>query len=145
MKKTKKTPPPKKVFTPYDTRPVPSITPVYKYALVNCPGKSIVGLLVDFPPNAATPPHRHGGASVAAYVIKGALVNKMNDGPTKIIPAGGSWYEAPGCHHKTSDNASETEPAQMMASFIVDTKAMEEGGPDFFVQIDPEYADVKIG
>ncbi|KAK5998491.1 hypothetical protein PT974_00870 [Cladobotryum mycophilum] len=125
-------------------RPLPTITPAYSYKLVNVPGKSILGLYVDFPPNASTPPHRHGGASIAALVIEGAVLNKMNDGPTRVIEAGGSWYEAPGCHHRTSDNYSTTAPAKILATFVVDTKVVEEGGPGALVVLDPEYADIKF-
>merc|ERR1711967_125746 len=47
------------------SRPMPDISLVYSYKLSNCPGKTIVGLRVDFQPNAMTPPHRHGGAAVS--------------------------------------------------------------------------------
>ena len=120
------------------------MTLAFQYKLVNCPGKSICGLVVDFPPNAATPPHRHGGASAAAYVIQGTLVNKMNDEPTKVIEQGGTWYEAPGCHHKTSDNHSTTEPAKLLATLVVDTKVVEEEGPGALVILDEEFRDLKI-
>jgi hypothetical protein len=82
--------------------------------------------LVDFPPNASTPPHTHAGASVSVYVLKGSLLNKMNDGPTQVI-------------HVTSDNYSTTEPAQILATMVVDTKIVEEGGVAALVVIDPEY------
>ncbi|KAL5362642.1 RmlC-like cupin domain-containing protein [Aspergillus floccosus] len=124
----------------YDpSRPMPVIHQVYQYKLLNCPGKSIVALRVEFAPNASTPPHRHGGASVTAYVISGTLLNKMNDDPMKVIEAGGTWYEAPGCHHRISDNASKTEPAVLLATLVVDTDALERDGMDALLQIDEEY------
>lgn len=104
-----------------------------------------MGLLVDFPPDASTPPHTHGGAAISVFVIKGTVLNKMNDGPTRVIPAGGSWFEAPGCHHRTSDNYSTTEPAQILATMVVDTKVVEEGGMAALVVLDPEYADIRLG
>ena len=81
---------------------------------------------------------------MAAYVIQGTLVNKMNDEPTKVIEQGGTWYEAPGCHHKTSDNHSTTEPAKLLATMVVDTKVMEEGDLGALVILDEEFRDVKI-
>ena len=126
-------------------RPTPQLAPVFQYPLVNCPGKSIVGLLVYFPPNASTPPHRHGGASVTGYVLQGALLNKMNNDPTKVIAKGGSWYEAPGCYHRISDNFSRTEPAKLLATFVVDTKVVDEGGLAALVELDEEYRDIQIG
>ncbi|KAJ5130270.1 uncharacterized protein N7515_006309 [Penicillium bovifimosum] len=119
---------------------VPSL--IYQNKLPNCPGKSQVGLIVDFPPNAATPPHRHAGASVSAYVLKGTIINKMNDEPTRVIEAGGTFFEAPGCHHKISDNYSNSEPAQLLVSLVVDTEVLEKGGPAALTVIDPEYRDI---
>lgn len=79
---------------------------ICKNKLPNCPGKSIVGLRVTYPPNGSTPPHRHAGASVSVFVIEGTVLSKMNDGPTEVYQEGESWFEAPGCHHKVSDNHS---------------------------------------
>ncbi|KAI2912456.1 hypothetical protein CBS147343_9075 [Aspergillus niger] len=108
----------------YDpSRPMPALEVVYAHKLINCPGKTIVGLRVEFPPNGSTPPHRHGGASVSAYVVSGTLLNKMNEDPMKVVSAGGSWYEAPGCHHRISDNASPTEPATLMAVMVLDSES----------------------
>ena len=118
---------------------MPDINIVYQYKLLNCPGKSIVGLRVEFSPNASTPPHRHGGASASAYVISGTLLNKMNDDPMKVKKAGESWYEAPGCHHRISDNASKTEPATLFANLVLDTDVLERDGMDAIIQIDEEY------
>lgn len=118
---------------------MPTLNVTSQYRLANCPGKSIIGLLVSFPPNGSTPPHRHGGASVSAYVISGTLLNKMNDDPMRVIETGGSWYEAPGCHHRISDNASKTEPATLFASMILDTEVFERDGMAALIQIDEEY------
>ncbi|RYP13040.1 hypothetical protein DL767_010913 [Monosporascus sp. MG133] len=130
----------------YDrSRPLPELSLAFQYRLLNSPGKSIVGVVVNFGPNASTPPHRHGGASVTGYVLEGTLLNKMNDEPTQVIAAGGSWYEAPGCHHKISDNYSATEPAKLLATFVINTEVVEEGGLAALVQVDEEYRDVQLG
>lgn len=118
---------------------MPGIHLVYQYKLANCPGKSVVGLRIEFPPNGSTPPHRHGGASVAAYVVSGSVLNKMNNDPMKVINAEGTWYEAPGCHHRISDNASTTEPATLFATMVLDTDDLERNGMDALIQIDEEY------
>ena len=115
---------------------------VYHFPLENCPGMSIVGMLVTFPPNSATPPHRHGGASVTAYVTQGAVLNKMNDQNIKYVEAGQSWYEAPGCHHRVSENVSKTEEAKLVATMVVETKVVEEGGMGALVILDEEYKDM---
>ena len=118
---------------------MPALELVSQYRLMNCPGKTIVGLRVDFPPNGSTPPHRHGGASVSAYVVGGTLLNKMNNDPMKVIETGSSWYEAPGCHHRISDNASKTEPATLFATMILDTEEFEHDGMAALIQIDEGY------
>lgn len=118
---------------------MPAINLVYQYKLTNCPGKSIVGIRIDFPPNGSTPPHRHGGCSVSAYVVSGSVFNKMNSDPMKVINATETWYEAPGCHHRISDNASKTEPAVVFASMVLDTEDLERDGMGALIQIDEEY------
>jgi quercetin dioxygenase-like cupin family protein len=92
-----------------------------------------------------SPPHRHGNASVAAVVTKGTAYNKMNNDPTQKMEQWESWYEAPGCHHRTSANASDTEPMELIATFVLETKVFLEGGPQVLVQVDEEYKDVVLG
>lgn len=121
------------------SRPMPEINITYQYKLPNSPGKSIVGLRVEFPPNGSTPPHRHGGASVSAYVVSGTVLNKMNNDPMKAIESGGTWFEAPGCHHRISDNASKIEPATLFAVLVLDTDVLERDGMGALIQIDEEY------
>lgn len=118
---------------------MPSLSVSFSYKLVGIPNKTMVSLRVEFPPNGSTPPHRHGGANVGAYVVKGNLLNKMNDDPMRTIEEGGSWFEAPGCHHRISDNASKTEPATLIATMITDTDAFERDGMGALIQIDEEY------
>ena len=118
---------------------MPEINIEYQYKLPNCPGKSIVGLNIEFPPNGSTPPHRHGGASVSGYVVRGTLLNKMNDDPMTVKETGGTWFEAPGCHHRISDNASKTEAATLFAVMVLDTDALERDGMGALIQIDEEY------
>ncbi|KAF2094420.1 cupin domain protein [Rhizodiscina lignyota] len=124
--------------------PHASIQLLYSYPLVNVPGFSILTLKVTFPPRGATPPHRHGGASVSGVILRGTAYNKMNDEPTMVLTAGESWYEAPGCHHRISANASETEEMELMATFVVETKVAEEGGMAALVQIDEEFVDLMM-
>ncbi|KAH8810927.1 cupin domain protein [Xylogone sp. PMI_703] len=127
------------VITYNKNRPAPGIKPVFQYKLADNPALTVLGLLVNFSPDASTPPHRHGTASVAAYVVKGELLNAMNDGEPAVFKEGESWYEAPGCHHRISDNNSKTEDATLLATFIIKTEILEKEGMDVLVQIDPEY------
>ena len=54
----------------------------------------------------------------------------MNDEPEHTYKAGESWTEKPGDHHQVSRNASDTEPAKLLAIFVVDTGDSEIVIPD---------------
>lgn len=75
-------------------------------------------------------------------LLAGTAYNKMNNGPTHRFVKGDVWYEAPGCHHVTSANASDIEEMVLLATFIVETKIVTEGGPGALVVIDEEYKDI---
>ena len=51
--------------------------------------------------------------------------SQVNDGPKRVYRAGESWYETPGSIHRVSRNASKTEPAKLLAVFVVDTDDKE--------------------
>jgi quercetin dioxygenase-like cupin family protein len=101
-------------------RPRAQQHPIACEKLPNVPGKSITTLLVEFPPNAFTPRHRHPG-SVTAYVLKGTLRSQLNDGPVGTFGPGGTWFEPPGTIHSMVENPSPTEPAEIMAIFVADS------------------------
>lgn len=131
------------LITPY-SRPLATVELAYQYELPNCPGKSSIGLRVTFPPNASTPPHTHAGASVSVLVLEGTVLNKMNDGPTRVFEKGGSFFEAPGCHHKVSDNYSTMEPAVILATLVVDTEIVRREGIKGLTVFDDEYRDIQL-
>jgi quercetin dioxygenase-like cupin family protein len=98
------------------------VTLVYDHALPNVPGKSIKGVLVEYQPGGSNPAHTHpDSAFIYATVLEGAIRSKINDGPVKVYHAGESWAEVPGDHHAVSANASDTQPARLLAVFVVDT------------------------
>jgi quercetin dioxygenase-like cupin family protein len=123
--------------------PFPNLEIVYKYKLSNTPDKSILGLKVTFAPGACTPPHIHPGASVAVHVLTGTVLNKMNNEPMTVLKAGESFFEAPGCRHRISDNASKTEEASLLATMFMETAHLEEvlakDGVFGLTVIDEEY------
>lgn len=93
----------------------------FEAAIPNIPGKSLIAVEVDYAPGAASPSHTHAkSAFIYAYVISGAIESKVNDGQTRIYRAGESWSEAPGAIHSISRNASKTEPAKLLAVFVLD-------------------------
>ncbi|KGM33186.1 cupin domain-containing protein [Inquilinus limosus] len=102
--------------------PGETVTPNFEHAIPNIPGKSLIAVLVDYPPGAASSPHTHAkSAFIYAYVVSGAIESQVNDGPKRVYHAGESFYEAPGSRHSVSRNASATEPARLLAVFVVDS------------------------
>jgi quercetin dioxygenase-like cupin family protein len=99
------------------------VTLVYDHVLPNVPGKSIRGVLVEYEPGGTSPAHVHPkSAFIYATVLAGAIRSQVNDGPVKTYRAGESFSEFPGDRHSVSENASTTEPARLLAVFVVDTE-----------------------
>ena len=104
----------------------PKVTVVYDHALPNVPGKSIKGILVEYGPGVATPGHIHPkSAFIYATVLEGAIRTSLNDGPVVTYRAGQNFSEMPGDRHTLDENASKTEPAKLLAVFVVDTDEKE--------------------
>jgi quercetin dioxygenase-like cupin family protein len=102
------------------------VTLVYDHELPNVPGKSIRGVLVEYAPGGTSPAHLHPpSAFIYATVLEGAIRSQVNDGPVVTYRAGESFSENPGDRHAVSGNASDTEPARLLAVFVVDTAETE--------------------
>lgn len=108
-----------------------TVTPVFERAIPNAPGKSMAVLVVDYAPGGKSASHRHAGSAfIYAHVVAGAVRSQVNDEPVKVYQAGESWFEAPGSHHRVSENASATEPARLLAVFVVDAGDQPLTNPD---------------
>jgi quercetin dioxygenase-like cupin family protein len=104
----------------------PKATLVYEHALPNVPGKSIKAVLVEYGPGDASPGHTHPkSAFIYATVLEGAIRTSVNDGPVVTYRAGQNFSELPGDRHTVDENASKTEPAKLLAVFVVDTDEKE--------------------
>jgi quercetin dioxygenase-like cupin family protein len=101
-------------------------TPAFREAIPNIPGKSIVAIVVTYPPGGKTPAHHHASSAfVVGYVLSGAIRSQVDDGPVRVYHAGESWHENPGAHHPVSENASATEPASLLAILVVDSNQVD--------------------
>ena len=58
---------------------------------------------------------------IYATVLEGAIRSQVNDGPATTYKTGESFSELPGDRHGVSANASETQPAKLLAVFVVAT------------------------
>lgn len=70
---------------------------------------------VDYAPGHVGAPHRHPGF-VLVYVLEGAVIARISgQGEEKTYTAGQMFYEPPGATHEVSKNASQTQPARLLA------------------------------
>jgi quercetin dioxygenase-like cupin family protein len=102
--------------------PLDKVEQIASYALPNVPGKRVTIVRVFYGPGGFTPAHRHAG-SVTAYITKGEIRSQLAGGPVETFKVGQSFFEPPGATHLISANASNTEPAELIAVFIADEGA----------------------
>src|SRR5882672_4722637 len=70
---------------------------------------------VDYPPGRVGTMHHHAGF-VLAYVLEGSVITKISgQGEEKTYNVGQMFYEQPGATHEVSKNASQTQPAKLLA------------------------------
>ena len=99
-----------------------TVEPITSHALPNVPGKRVTIVRVFYGPGGFTRAHRHAG-SVTAYVTKGEIRSQLAGGPVETFKVGQSFFEPPGATHLISANASNTEPAELIAVFVADEGA----------------------
>ena len=98
-----------------------TVTVAANAPIPNLPGKRLISLIVDYPPGESSAAHRHAGSAfIYAYVLSGAIRSQVDGEPARVYRPGESWFESPGAHHQVSANVSNTEPARLLAIFIVD-------------------------
>jgi quercetin dioxygenase-like cupin family protein len=98
------------------------VEPIGSHALPNVPGKRVTIVRVFYGPGGFTRPHKHSG-SVTAYITKGEIRSQLGGGPAETFKVGQSFFEPPGSTHIVSANASNTEPAELIAVFVADEGA----------------------
>lgn len=110
---------------------VEKVKPVFEHILPNAEGKSMIAVVVTYPPGAKSPAHHHArSAFIYAYVLSGAIRSQVDNQPAKVYKVGESFYEFPGSHHQISENASNSDPASLLAAFVVDSKDKPLTTPD---------------
>jgi len=103
-----------------------TVIPNFSADIPNIPGKSLIAVEVELAPGQEGSPHTHANSAfIYAYVVSGAIESKVDDEETRVYHAGDSWSERPGALHSVSRNVSKTEPAKLLAVFVVDTDDKE--------------------
>lgn len=107
------------MFSGADARPATSVKVLSCEALPNVPGKSVTTVLVDFPPLAYSPAHRHPG-SVTAIILEGTIRSQLGGGPVGTYKSGETFFEPPRTLHLFAENPDPVRPAKLVAVFVAD-------------------------
>ncbi len=102
---------------PQSAAPTTPPAPVFTHDLptVSLDGWEVTVSHVDYPPGRVGGIHHHAGF-VLAYVLEGSIVTKISgQGEEKTYNVGQMFYEQPGATHEVSRNASQTQPARLLA------------------------------
>ena len=95
----------------------PKVTPLMMKSLTDIPGKQLVVLTVEYAPGGADAPHRHN-ADALVYVLEGTVIEQVKGGKPDTLKAGQTFYEGPADIHIVGRNASQTEPAKLVAILV---------------------------
>jgi|SRR6185312_14530125 len=99
------------------------VTPIMSKNLPDFPGKEGLMLLVEYPPGAKDPIHRHN-ADAFVYVLEGTVVMQVKGGKEVTLTPGQTFYEGPTDIHIVGRNASNTKPAKFVVVLL-----KKEGAP----------------
>ncbi len=101
--------------------PATKVTALMKQVIAEFPGREILVITLDIPPGGGSPPHRHPGHHIFGYVLEGSYKIKLDQGSETVLTKGQTFYEAPGQLHAVSANASQTEPAKVLAFIVAES------------------------
>src|SRR5512140_2569152 len=98
------------------------VMPLMSKNLPDIHGKEGLMLLVEYPPGASDPIHRHN-ADAFVYVLEGSVVMQVKGGKEVTLTPGQTFYEGPGDIHTVGRNASKTKPAKFVVFLVKDKGA----------------------
>ena len=91
------------------------VTSLMSKPLSDIPGKELLMITVEYPPDGSDPVHRHN-AQALVYVVEGSIVMGVNGEKPVTLTAGQTFYEGPNDIHTVGHNASKTMPAKFLVS-----------------------------
>ena len=93
----------------------------FSHSLPQMDGSHLNAIVVEvnYAPGEKDKPHSHP-CPVIGYVAKGTIRFQVKGGPETVYKAGESFYEPPNGVHQVSANASDQEPATLIAYFTCD-------------------------
>ena len=105
------------VAQPAVAEPEAKVTPLTTELLPEYPGKEAQMIVVEYPPGAVDPVHRHD-AHAFVYVLEGSIVMGVKGGKEVTLKAGDTFHEGPNDIHTVGRNASSTQPARFVVFLI---------------------------
>src|SRR3954447_22961932 len=105
------------VAVPALASPEAIVTPLVAKDLPEFQGKEGVMILVEYPPGASDPIHRHD-AHAFVYVLEGSIVMQLRDAAEVTLSLGQTYYEGPNDVHIVGRNASDTRPAKFVVFLV---------------------------
>ena len=105
------------VAVPALANPEAIVTPLVAKDLPEFQGKEGVMILVEYPPGASDPIHRHN-AHAFVYVLEGSIVMQLRDAAEVTLSPGQTFYEGPNDVHIVGRNASNTQPAKFVVFLV---------------------------
>jgi quercetin dioxygenase-like cupin family protein len=108
------------IAVPASASPEAVVTPLVTKDLPEFKGKEGVMILVEYPPGASDPIHRHN-AHAFVYVLEGSIVMQLRNAAQVTLSSGQTYYEGPNDVHIVGRNASNTQPARFVV-FLVKNK-----------------------
>lgn len=102
---------------PARANPEAVVTPLFAKDLPDFKGKEGVMILVEYPPGASDPIHRHN-AHAFVYVLEGSIVMQVRDAAEVTLSPGQTYYEGPNDVHIVGRNASDTRPAKFVVFLV---------------------------
>ena len=93
----------------------------FSHSLPTMDGNHLRAILVEvnYAPGESDKPHSHP-CPVIGYVAQGAIRFQVKGGVETVYKTGESFYEPPNGVHQVSANASDKEPARLIAYFTCD-------------------------
>ncbi len=98
------------------------VTSLMSKPLSELPGKELLMITVEYPPDGSDPVHRHN-AHALVYVLEGTVVMGVNGEKPVTLTAGQTFYEGPNDIHTVGRNASKTMPAKFLVVLLKDRDA----------------------
>src|SRR3954453_2612396 len=93
------------------------VTPLVAKDLPELQGKEGMMILVEYPPGASDPIHRHN-AHAFVYVLEGSVVMQLRDAAEVTLSPGQTFHEGPDDVHIVGRNASNTRRAKFVVFLV---------------------------